>query len=383
VSMSMNFGSKRSVLVVDDAPDNLSLLFDLLKNEYKVLLANNGEKALQIARSANRPDLILLDIMMPGLSGYEVCQTLKGEPATRYIPIIFLSAMDSPEEEEMGFALGAEDFIRKPVNPHILKVRVAAQMRLKAAADFLVDQNAYLEAEVQRRGREVAAIQDVTIMALSSLAETRDSDTGNHIRRTQNYLAALGEQLRHHPRFHHLLDEEFISLVYRTAPLHDIGKAGIPDRILTHTGKLETEDFEIMKGHCQLGVDAIEHAERQLDTTVDFLKVAKEIAYGHHERWDGSGYPQGLAGDAIPVAARMMALADVYDTLISRRPYKEAMPHEQAIEIIRQGRGTHFDPDMTDMFLEIADSIEAIARRFADSDEDLARKAQALAKFMG
>lgn len=383
MSISLDFAPKRSILVVDDTPDNLSLLTDLLKEHYKVLVANNGETALQIARGAKRPDLILLDIMMPGMSGYEVCQTLKGEAATRYIPIIFLSAMDSPEEEEMGFALGAEDFIRKPVNPHILKVRVAAQMRLKAAADFLVDQNAYLEAEVQRRGREVAAIQDVTIMALSSLAETRDADTGNHIRRTQHYIAALAERLRHHPRFRHILDEQLIGLIYRTAPLHDIGKAGIPDRILINTGKLDAEDFEIMKGHCQLGVDAIEHAERQLDTQVDFLKVAKEIAYGHHERWDGTGYPLGLAGDAIPVAARLMALADVYDTLISRRPYKSAMPHETAIEIIREGRGTHFDPDMTDAFLEIAETIRGIAARFADSDDELARKAHALEKFRG
>lgn len=367
-----------TILVVDDNPDNLDLMAGLLQGRYRVKVAISGEKALQIARSDNPPDLILLDIMMPGLSGYQVCELLKQEPATQGIPIIFLTAMAATEDETRGLELGAVDFITKPVNPPIVLARVAAQLQLKAAADVLRDQNSWLEAEVERRTRDLIAIQDVTIQMMAGLAETRDSETGNHIRRTQHYLKALAEQLRSHPRFGSQLDDRTIDLLFRSAPLHDIGKVGIPDRILLKPGRFTPEEFAIMQTHATLGRDAIATAERQLGVDVDFLRVAKEIAYSHQEKWDGSGYPQGLAGEAIPLSARLMALADVYDALISHRIYKEAMSHEEAVAIIEAGRGRHFDPDVVEAFRAVADEFHAIAERFGDSDADLQRKADSL-----
>lgn len=378
---SLDFTQKPTVLVVDDTPDNLSLMSGLLKESYRVKLATNGEKALQIARAAEKPDLILLDIMMPGLSGYDVCKLLKADLDTRDIPIIFLTAMTATEDEKKGLELGAADFLTKPVNPPIVLARVATQLQNKAAADFLKDQNAFLEAEVAKRTRELAAIQDVTILAMASLAETRDNDTGNHIRRTQHYMRLLAQTLQSHPRFQPFLDEHTIEMLFKSAPLHDIGKVGIPDRILLKPGRFEPHEMEIMKTHCKLGRDAIQHAEDQLGLEVEFLKYAKEIAYGHQEKWDGSGYPEGLAGDSIPVSARLMAVADVYDALISRRVYKEGMPHAKALAIITEGRGSHFDPDVVDAFLSVEGEFQAIARRYADSDHDLQAKAQTFRTF--
>ena len=234
-----------------------------------------------------------------------------------------------------------------------------------------------------RRTRELSAIQDVTIQALASLAETRDSDTGNHIRRTQFYVKALTKPLQSHPRFADYLTDSMCELLFKSAPLHDIGKVGIPDRILLKPGRFEPEEFEIMKTHTTLGRDALQAAEDALGLQVDFLSVAKEIAYSHQEKWDGSGYPLGLAGDAIPVSARLMALADVYDALISRRVYKEAMPRDKAAAIIVQGKGSHFDPDMVDAFVAVQDEFVAIAEKYADSDEELLRKQQQLDMLKG
>jgi putative two-component system response regulator len=369
---------RATVLVVDDTPDNLMLIADLLKDRYRVKAANNGEKALRLLNDDPLPDLILLDIMMPGLSGYEVAERLKADRRTRTIPIIFLTAMAGAEDEIRGLSLGAVDYVTKPISPPVLMARVETQLKVKEAADFLRDQNEFLEKEVQRRTREVTAIQDVTIHAMASLAETRDNETGNHIRRTQHYIKLLAELLREHPRFRHFLDEATIKLLFKSAPLHDIGKIGIPDRILLKPGRFTPEEFEIMKTHTTLGRDAIQHAEDQLGINVDFLHLAKEIAYGHQEKWDGSGYPQGLATDDIPISARLMAIADVYDALISRRVYKPGMPHAQAVEIIREGRGSHFDPDICDAFLANAEQFKAIAEQFADSDKDMAKQLAAL-----
>jgi len=360
-----------TLLVVDDTPDNLMLMVDLLKDRYRVKIANSGEKALRILEGDPLPDLILLDIMMPGMSGYAVAEALKQDPRTQDIPIIFLTAMASTEDEIRGLELGAADYITKPISPPLVLTRVQAQLKVKAAADFLRDQNDYLEQEVQRRTREVSAIQDVTIQAMASLAETRDNETGNHIRRTQNYVKLLAELLCQHPRFRHFLNEETIRLLFKSAPLHDIGKIGIPDHILLKPGRFTPEEFEIMKTHTTLGRDAIQHAEEQLGMSVGFLHLAKEIAYSHQEKWDGSGYPQGLAADAIPISARLMAVADVYDALISRRIYKPQMPHEKAVQIIRDGRGTHFDPDICDAFLNNAERFREIAEHFADSEQEV------------
>ncbi len=369
---------KPTVLVVDDTPDNLALMQSLLKDHYKVKGANNGERALKIARTDRPPDLILLDIMMPGMDGYEVCRQLKAEAATRDIPVIFLTAKTQVEDEQRGFELGAVDYITKPISPPIVLARVRTQLMLKATADFLRDKNAFLEQEVDKRTREVMAIQDVTILAMASLAETRDNETGNHIRRTQHYVQALARKLSGHPRFAAYLTVPTIKLLFKSAPLHDIGKVGIPDRILLKPGKLTPEEFEIMKTHTKLGRDAIAHAEQQLGVDVGFLSIAKEIAYSHQEKWDGSGYPEGLQGDAIPISARLMAVADVYDALISRRVYKEPMSHEDAMEIIRQTAGRHFDPDMVAAFLEIHETFRTIAIAYSDSDTDLQQKVKYL-----
>jgi putative two-component system response regulator len=370
----LDFVTKKTILVVDDTSDNLSLMSGLLKDQYRVKLANSGEKALKAVQGDNPPDLILLDIMMPGMSGYEVCQVLKADPATRPIPIIFLTAMTSMEDEQKGLEFGAADYITKPISPPIVLARVKTQLENKAMADFLRDQAAFLKAEVERQTQMVRAVQDATVLAMASLAETRDSDTGNHIRRTQFYVQALANKLKTHPRFSAFLTDEMIDLLFKTAPLHDIGKVGIPDRILLKPGRFTPEEFEIMKTHTTLGRDAIEHAESALSVPVEFLKVAKQIAYGHQEKWDGSGYPEGDSGDDIPIPARLMAVADVYDALISRRVYKDGMPHEKAVGIIQEGAGSHFDPDMVEAFLAIQEEFRSIAARYADSDTDFEQK---------
>lgn len=363
-----------TVLVVDDTPDNLTLMSELLRDRYRVKIATGGEKALRIAAGDPQPDLILLDVMMPGMDGYEVCARLKDDADTREIPVIFLTAKADVADEMRGLSLGAVDYITKPISPPIVMARVRTHLRLKASADFLRDKAAFLEAEVARRNAELSAIQDVTIHAMASLAETRDSDTGNHIRRTQHYVKVLAEALREHPRFAKTLTSAYIATLFKSAPLHDIGKVGIPDRILLKPGRYTPEEYEIMKAHPTLGRDAIAQAEAHLGTPVAFLSMAKDIAYGHQEKWDGSGYPQGLRGDAIPVSARLMALADVYDALISRRVYKDGMPHDKAAVIIAEGSGLHFDPDVVEAFIRIQPQFQEIARRFADDDAALARK---------
>ena len=370
---------KRTILVVDDTLDNLSLMANVLKDDYKVKVANSGEKALKIVCGDSPPDLILLDIMMPGISGYDVCKKLKNNPKTCTIPIIFLTAMNGVEDEKKGLDMGAADYITKPISPPIVLARVKTQLQNKEAADFLRDRNEFLENEVAKRTREITAIQDVTILAMASLAETRDSDTGNHIRRTQHYVRILAIRLQNHPRFRHFLTPYNIEMLFKSAPLHDIGKVGIPDRILLKPGRFEPHEFEIMKNHTVLGRDAIEQAEKSLGINVEFLGIAKEIAYSHQEKWNGTGYPEGIAGDAIPISARLMAIADVYDALISRRIYKEGMPHEQAVQVIAAEKGRHFDPDMVDAFIEIQDEFKTIAQRYADADCDLAKKANYLA----
>ena len=370
---------KTTVLVIDDSPDSLTLLSGLLKDTYRVKVATHGEVGLKVALSAPPPDLILLDIMMPDVDGYEVCRQLKANPATQPIPVIFLTAKSDAEDEQKGLALGAVDYITKPISPAILLARVATQLALKASADFLRGKNDFLEQEVARRTQELSNAQDVTILAMTSLAETRDSDTGNHIRRTQHYVKVLAQALVAHPRFADKLSPQVINVLFKSAPLHDIGKVGIPDRILLKPSGLSREEFDIMKTHTTLGFEAIEQAEKTLGTPVPFLQMAKEIALSHQEKWDGSGYPQGLKGEAIPMAARLMAVADVYDALISQRVYKPALPHDRAVQIVFQGRGSHFDPDMVDAFIGIQDEFNEIAQRFKDSDDNLQKKMEYMA----
>ncbi len=356
---------KPVVMIVDDEPTILTSTSKLLTPYYMVRVANSGERALQVAQTEPVPDLILLDVRMADIDGYSVLKQLKENLMTRDIPVIFVTAMESTEDETKGLEFGAVDYITKPIRPAILLARVRTQLMLKQASDFLHDKNDFLEAEVTRRMKENQIIQNVSIRSLAHLAETRDPETGEHILRTQAYIKTLGLRLKKHPRFKAKLTDHFIDLLTRSAPLHDIGKVGIPDHVLLKPGKLTADEWAIMKTHAEMGAKAIQQAEQDVDQPVEFLVLAKEIAHWHHERWDGSGYPDGLAGDDIPVSARLMALSDVFDALISPRVYKPAMPYAKARDIIVSERGRHFDPDVVDAFVESYDQFTSIAQRYS------------------
>lgn len=374
------------LLIVDDQLDNLMILEDLLGEHYQVQTANTGQQALDFLAAGGAAELVLLDVVMPGLDGYEVCRRIKASPVTRDLPVIFLTSLDSAADEERGLSLGALDFIHKPISPPVVLARVRNHLRLSRATHLLRTRNEDLERlvaertreilrqseELMRREQQVIAAQDATITAFCSLAEARDYETGNHIRRTQHYVRALAEALRDHCRFRDDLDDETILLLFKSAPLHDVGKVAIPDAILLKPGRLTPEEWEVMQTHCAHGRDAILNAEQGMGIGENsFLRHAREIAYGHHERWDGTGYPQRLEGEAIPVSARLMAVADVYDALISRRVYKSPIPHEQALSMMAKERGTHFDPDMLDTLLCIAGTFQEIAASYQDEAQHL------------
>ncbi|MCP5407468.1 MAG: two-component system response regulator [Chromatiaceae bacterium] len=356
-----------TVLVVDDEPATLAAMSKILAPHYTVRAANSGARALQIAGTEPRPDLILLDVMMPGMDGYMVLSRLLETPSTNDIPVIFVTAMEAAEDEERGLELGAVDYIAKPFKPTVVLARTRTHLILKQARDFLLDKNEYLEAEIARRMEENQIVQNVSIRALAHLAETRDPETGEHILRTQAYVQTLAEQLKGHPRFGGIMSDHFIDLLTRSAPLHDIGKVGIPDQILLKPGKLSAEEWRIMQTHAAIGAKAIEQAEKDVEQPVEFLTLAKEIARSHHERWDGAGYPDALSGESIPVSARLMAIADVFDALISKRVYKPAISFAGAREIIVAQRGLQFDPDIVDAFVEKFDAFVAIAERYRDN----------------
>jgi putative two-component system response regulator len=355
-----------TVLVIDDSVESLAVLNELLRGQHRVLAATAGETGLRIAAGQPRPDLILLDVMMPGMDGYAVLTRLREQAATRDIPVIFLTSLGGAEEEGHGLEMGAADYITKPVSPAVLRARVSVQLEAKLARDWLRDQNATLDAEARRRVTENDLTQQVSIRALAHLAEMRDPETGNHLLRTQGYVYELAQRLRPLPRFAATLTDGYIELLSRSAPLHDIGKVGVPDHILLKPGRLTDTEMAVMRTHAELGSRAIEMSERDLAIRLPFLAVAKEIAHWHHEKWDGSGYPDGLAGDEIPVSARLMAVADVFDALISPRVYKSAMSFEEARQIMAEGRAKHFDPDVVDAFLGGFEAFVAIARQHAD-----------------
>lgn len=375
----MSADSRPTILVVDDTKDNLIVIGGILEGEFRVRVANSGERALKVASSEPRPELILLDIMMPGMDGYQTLEKLRASPATRDIPVIFVTALDADEDEAGGLHLGAVDYVTKPIRPAILLARVRTQLELKATRDLLANQNEILEARVARRTREVELIKDITLHALATLAEKRDNETGNHLVRTRSYIELLMEDLSSHPEFAEQLTPVRRRLIAKAAPLHDIGKVGIPDRILLKPGRLTPDEFEIMKTHAETGAMALTEAidrvlaernrlevQEEERYSLAFLETAREIAGGHHEKWDGSGYPHHLAGDAIPLSARLMALADVFDALICKRHYKEAFSLEQTLNIIREGRGRHFDPRIVDVFLLRIDDFANIALKHAD-----------------
>jgi putative two-component system response regulator len=350
------------ILLVDDNTTNLQLLHETLDGRgYKLLIAKNGKTALSIAHKA-LPSLILLDIMMPEMDGYEVCRRLKADAATSQIPIIFITALVDEEDEAKGLSMGAVDYITKPINPELVRARVRNHLELKQYQD-------HLENLVIERTRRLALTQAVTIESLATLAEYRDPETGGHIKRTQNYVKALAVHLKDHPRYRDDLNDDIIELLYLSAPLHDLGKVGVPDHILLKAGKLTDDEFEEMKKHTIYGHDALLITEQKLGGD-SFLRYAREIAYTHQEKWDGSGYPSGLKGDEIPLGGRLMALADVYDALISKRVYKPPFPHEKAVQIIIEGKGRHFDPDLVDAFVALQETFRNIALTFADYEEE-------------
>jgi putative two-component system response regulator len=350
------------ILLVDDNTANLQVLRETLDGlGYKLLIAKNGQSALEIVRKAS-PDLILLDIMMPDMDGYEVCRKLKAVASTRHIPVIFLTAMADAEDEARGLSLGAVDYITKPINPELVRARVRNHLELKQYRDSL-------EELVKQRTRELQLTQAVMIESLATLAEYRDPETGGHIKRTQNYVKALAVHLKNHPKFRGELTDEMINLLYLSAPLHDMGKVGVRDHILLKPGRLDEAEFHEMQKHTTYGHDALRITEEKLGKST-FLRLAREIAYAHQEKWDGSGYPRGLKAEEIPVSGRLMALADVYDALISKRVYKPPMPHDDAVRIILDGKGRHFDPDVVDAFLELQAVFRNIALTYADFDEE-------------
>ncbi|MEK7884840.1 response regulator [Methyloversatilis sp. NSM2] len=362
---------QKTLLLVDDTPENLTVLGEILMPHYRVRVASSGARALAAATSDPRPDLVLLDVMMPEMDGYEVISRLRADPRTRELPVIFVTALDSTEDEAHGLELGAVDYITKPVRPAIVLARVRGQLELKEARDRMRDQNAWLEAEIARRMRQNQVVQDVSMRALASIAEARDDETGNHILRTQAYVNVLARALATTPRYAGELTPALVETYTKAAPLHDIGKVAIPDHILHKPGKHTPDEWEIMKTHARQGSDAIWRAicDQEEREALDFLYIAMDIAHYHHEKWDGSGYPEGLAGEAIPLPARLMALADVFDALISKRAYKPAFPLDRATAIITEGRGRHFDPDVVDAYLAHLDEFAAIAARYADLAE--------------
>lgn len=365
------------ILLIDDDPAVLETLNDCLRPHYQTRIATRAAQGLDLARLQPQPDLILLDVEMPDMRGYEVCARLKQNAQTEWIPVMFLSSHTDVGDVTQGLGLGAVDYVTKPVAPPILLARVQTHLRLREAHDLLQDQNAHLENLVSRRTRDLEArtlelqrSQNLTIFALGSIAETRDNETGNHIYRTSAYVEVMARNLAAQAAHENAMTADEWEMIWKSAPLHDIGKVGIPDHVLMKPGKLTVEEFEVMKRHPTLGRDAIRSAEARVQSEGSFLRVASEIAFSHHERWDGTGYPQGIGGDEIPLSARLMALADVYDALISKRVYKAALSHAKATEIIREGRGNHFDPAVLDVFLDLQDQFHEIALRFSDDTSE-------------
>jgi putative two-component system response regulator len=350
--------TKFKLLIVDDSPDNMRLLVEILKGDYEIVTATSGEQALRRIEALPYPDLVLLDIIMPGIDGYEVCSRLKANEATRSIPVLFLSALDNEMDESKGLELGAEDYIVKPFSPSIVKARIRNHLELKKHRDNL-------EELVRERTKEISLTQTVTFMSLGTLAEFRDPETGGHIQRTSKYVQLLAEHLAAGDRFRGILTPSFIERLVQSSPLHDIGKVGIPDSILVKKGKLEPWEYNIMKTHAELGYRALRQASSVLGAN-SFLDVAMDVALSHHERWNGTGYPRGIAGDNIPFSARVMAVADVYDALTTVRPYKQAFSHEKSKEIMCEEMNGHFDDRILCAFLELEDDFKAVAKAYAD-----------------
>ncbi len=341
---------KQSILVVDDTPENIDLLSEILCDDYRIRVATSGEKALKIIYSDDPPELILLDIMMPGLSGLEICRRLKANPDRRSIPVIFVTAMSSVEDERIGLETGAVDYITKPISPPIVKARVRTHLAL-------YDQSRELERMVRQRTHELITTRQQIIRRLGRAAEFKDNETGNHVLRMSHYARLVAEQYG--------LGIEATTILFNTAPMHDIGKIGIPDAILLKPGKLTPDEWKIMHQHPIMGAEIIGKHEN------DLLETARIIALTHHEKWDGSGYPQGLKGEGIPLEGRIVAIADVFDALVSERPYKKPIPLDEALAYMEGQAGSHFDPGLIDAFKAALPEILRIRDLYADENGSL------------
>ncbi|WP_163337755.1 two-component system response regulator [Desulfopila sp. IMCC35008] len=343
--------SKKRILVVDDAPANLRLLSEILKKEYSVSVANSGEEALKIAALDEKPSLILLDVMMPEMDGYEVCLRLKARDSTKNIPVLFVTSMGEAQNEARGLRLGAVDYITKPINPSILLARVHTHMDLHAHRE-------QLEELVNQRTAQLRDGYIDTVYRLTLISEFKDEDTGTHIRRISYYTKELARQLG--------MDDEFCEAIFYASPMHDIGKVALPDAILIKSGPLTDAEWRNMQTHTTVGAKILEGAKSP------YLRMAIDIARHHHERWNGGGYPDGLSGEAIPLTARIMNITDQYDALRSKRPYKPAIDHANTVKIITQGDGRtmpeHFDPDILSAFNRVADTFNDIFLMHKDEE---------------
>jgi putative two-component system response regulator len=374
---SADLAAKPSILLVQHHTQDLHFLSGLLSPLYQVHATSSGAHAVAWLVSHPAPDLILLDLGVKDPSGLEVCRGLKTDAVTSGVPVILLSNGQA-DDEEKGLEAGAADLMRRPFRASIVLARVKNHLALKNCEEFLRDREAYLEQEVRKRATAAPDVQDAIIFAMATLAEAREADTGKHVLRVKHYVKLLAERLMTNPRFADTLTERYISVLFKSSPLCDLGEVSIPDRILLKPGPLTADEFGIMKTHTSKGLEAMRHIEEAMANT-ELLAIPKEIAHSHHEKWDGSGYPQGLMGDKIPLSARIVSLADVYEALTSDRVYQAGVSHAQAVQVIFQGRASHFDPDVVDAFMDVQEEFHAIAQRHADTEEDMQRKMEYLA----
>ncbi len=350
------------ILIVDDSKTDMMLITSIL-SDYNLLLAYDGIEAMEIIKNNPTLDLIILDLNMPNMNGFEVLQVLQEDSVYRKITTLILTNYDEIENEVKGLDLGAVDYIRKPLNMASLRKRIEVHLSLRRARKSVEEHNLILEETVSARTRELVITRDITIHALIGLLEIRNIESSNHTIRTQWMMKILCEHLKTKTKYSEIMCDEYIGELFKTAPLHDIGKVGIPDKILLKPGKLDPHEFEIMKKHTTYGVEALSY-DLNLEKSATFIHTAIEIAGNHHEKFDGSGYPKGLQGEDIPLCGRLMAIIDVYDALVNERVYKPAFTHEKALEIILNERGKHFDPYIVDAFIEIENEIRQIASKY-------------------
>ncbi|MBF0201212.1 MAG: response regulator [Desulfamplus sp.] len=357
-----------TIMVVDDSPENLNLLGDMLKREsYRVLSFPNGRMALDAAVK-DPPDLILLDIMMAEMDGFEVCKHLKADDVLKDIPVLFISALTEVTDKIKAFSTGGVDYVTKPFHFEEVNARVETHLHLRQMKRELEKYNLHLEELVNEQVKDISDSQLATLLAVSKMAEYRDDETGHHVERTRTFCRIIAEQLRTNPHYENSISDDYVENIFHAAPLHDIGKVGIADSILLKPGKLTVEEFEIMKNHSMIGANTLQSVRNKYPKNA-FVNTGIAIARSHHEKWDGSGYPDGLAGEDIPLAGRIMALADVYDALRAKRPYKPAFSHEKSCRIILEGAGQHFDPAVIEVFKAVESEFAEIRQRMADGAE--------------